>query len=373
MIFFNTPKTINIAITNNCNLRCKYCSHFNSPGEVEKDLATNHWLKFFGELKECLLMRVSLQGAEPFCRKNFDKILLGIVKNKMRFSILSNGTLITDDWAKFLKETKRCDYVQVSIDSSIPSHHDAARGQGSFQKAINGISILQKHNIQVQCRVTISKYNVYDLEDLAKFLLKDIGLNNFGVNSASYLGLCMKNEEEVALSIKERSIAMEKLLKLNKKYNGRITATAGPLAEAKRWRKMVEAKKQKIDKFPNGGYLTACNANSSNIAVKADGAFVPCIQMSHIELGRINQYSLYDIWHNSEKLNSFRNRGSIPLSNFDYCRDCDFINYCTGGCPATAQTYSGSDFVPALDSCLKKFLEGGGRLPDKRLYEEPFF
>ncbi|NQU17879.1 MAG: SynChlorMet cassette radical SAM/SPASM protein ScmE [Candidatus Saganbacteria bacterium] len=369
MTFYDTPKSVDLAITGSCNQRCKYCSHFNSPGETKNDLPTDQWLKFFEELKNCLVMNVFLQGGEPFYREELDKILLGIIKNKMRFAILSNGTLITDKWARFLKDTERCDYVQVSIDSSIPSHHDAARGQGSFTKAINGIKLLQKYKIQVLCRVTISKYNVYDLEDLTEFLLKDIGLKHFGVSSASYLGLCMKNQEEIGLSAKERSIAMESLLKLNKKYNNRITATAGPLAEAQIWQKMIEARKQGLDNLSRGGYLTSCNANISKIAVKADGTLVPCIQMGHIELGKINQDSLYDIWHNSTKLNSFRNRDKIPLSNINFCQDCDFINYCQGGCPATAQTYCQSDFVPDPDICLKRFLKAGGKFPDQSLYE----
>ena len=62
----------------------------------------------------------------------------------MRFDILSNGTLITDEMAAFLASTGRCDGIQVSIDGSIPMTHDVFRGEGNFLKAIRGIEAPQE-------------------------------------------------------------------------------------------------------------------------------------------------------------------------------------------------------------------------------------
>ncbi len=44
-----------------------------------------------------------------------------------------------------------------------------------------------------------------DLENVARLLLEDFGLDSFGTNSASHLGLCRKNAEEVQLTAQERS------------------------------------------------------------------------------------------------------------------------------------------------------------------------
>ena len=118
MKLMKTPKSVDLEITNRCNLRCRYCSHFSSAGDVEKDLSTEEWLQFFEELNRCAVMEVCLQGGEPFIREDFRELVEGIVRNRMRFSILSNGTLITDDMAAFLASTGRCNSVQVSIDGS---------------------------------------------------------------------------------------------------------------------------------------------------------------------------------------------------------------------------------------------------------------
>ena len=65
MRLMRTPKKIDVNITNRCNLRCRYCYHFESAGDVEGDLPAAEWLQFFEELNRCAVTEVTLQGASP--------------------------------------------------------------------------------------------------------------------------------------------------------------------------------------------------------------------------------------------------------------------------------------------------------------------
>ena len=364
MKLMKTPRSVDLSITNRCNLRCTYCSHFTGAGDVSQDLSKEEWLQFFEELNRCAVMNVTLQGGEPFCRKDLNELVEGIVENRMRFNILSNGTLITDEMANFLAATGRCDGVQVSIDGSVPTTHDACRGEGNFLKAMQGIKSLRSHNVPVPVRVTIHRENVWDLENVARLLLEEIGLPSFSTNAASHMGLCRQNAEQVQLTAEERSLAMATLLKLEKKYSGRISASAGPLAEGKDWLEIEKARKQGRETIPGRGHLSGCNGPMSQIAVRADGIIVPCGQMSHIELGRINRDNLQEVWQEHHELKRLRERHNIPLKDFEFCQECEYINYCTGNCPALAYTILGSDDHPSPDACLKRFLEAGGGLPE---------
>jgi len=308
-------------------------------------------------------MDVTLAGGEPFFRKDLKQLVKGIVANRMRFNILSNGTLITDDMAKFLFSSGRCNGVQVSIDGSKPETHDACRGKGNFNKAIEGIRCLKKNNVPVQVRVTIHRYNVSDLEAIAKLLLKEIDLPGFSTNAASYMGLCRQNVDQVGLSVEDRTLAMETLLKLNRKYHNRISAQAGPLAEATMWTEMEQARQKGANSIPMRGSLTACGCVTDKIAVRSDGTIVPCTMLSHIELGRINRDDLEEIWQNHPEMKKMRERRNIPLTDFEFCRGCQYINYCTGNCPGLAYTITGQVNHPSPDACLKRFLEDGGKLP----------
>ena len=315
MRLMRTPKKIDIDITNRCNLRCRYCYHFESPGDAGGDLPAQDWIRFFEELNRCAVTEVCLAGGEPFIREDLKEIIGGIVRNRMRFAILSNGTLIDDDMAAFLASTGRCNYVQVSIDGSIPVTHDAMRGKGSFAKALDGLMTLRRNGVRAAVRVTIHRRNVHDLEGVARSLLEDIGLSSFGTNSASAMGLCRKNAEMVQLTTEDRMIAMETLLRLVKKYDGRINAMAGPLAEARAWLEMEEARQEGRLSMPNRGSLTGCGCYKSGLAVRADGAITPCTMLSHIDLGRINQDDLGEVWRYHHALNFLRQRNNIPLSS----------------------------------------------------------
>ncbi len=359
-----TPRSVDIDITNECNLRCKYCYHFTGPGDVKEDIPTDEWLGFFEELGRCAVMDVYIGGGEPFFREDLKELIDGVVKNRMRFKLLSNGTLITDEIASYIAATGRCDSIQVSIDGGSPETHDLSRGKGNFHRAVTGINVLRRHQIPVAVRVTINRHNVRDLEEIARLLLDDIGLPSFSTNSAGPMGLCRQNQEEMELTVEDRQIAMESLLRLNKKYNGRINAQAGPLAEARQWRKMEEARREGREQMPNRGFLMACGGIMNKMAVRADGVMTPCTQMSHIELGRINRDDLIEVWQRHPELKRLRERVAIPLSTFEFCKGCEYTQYCTGNCPALAYTSLKEENHPNPDACLKRFLEAGGNIPE---------
>jgi len=362
-MILRTPRSIDIEITGRCNLLCSYCSHFTSPGEVEKDLPSEDWLRFFKELNRCKVTNVCLSGGEPFYREDLKELISGIVSNRMRFSILTNGTLISKEMAEYIASTRRCDYVQVSIDGSRPKTHDAFRGKGSFMRAIRGVRRLLHYKNPVTVRATIHRENIEDLENIARLLLEDIGLPSFSTNSAAYLGLCRQKTDDLILTPREHSTAIEVLSRLQKRYKGRIIAQAGPLANKKMWKEMIEAKAKGLDGPEGGGHLSSCNSLVGRMAVRADGVMIPCSHLAHIELGSINTDDLQQVWLHHPELERLRARTQIPLNKFQFCQGCGYVNYCRGGCPAVAYAKIGRDDHPNPESCLIKFLEDGGRLP----------
>ena len=358
-----SPKSFDLDITTRCNLRCVYCSHFDSAGDVDEDLPTEEWLSFFEELGRAAVLDVTLSGGEATIRDDFQELVNGIVRNRMRFSLLSNGTLITDELAAFLVKTGRCNSVQVSIDGPSSEIHDKTRGKGSFEAAIEGLKCLKRHGISCTTRLTLTRYNYQYLENAAELLLDEVGLPGFSTNAASLFGMCQKNADDVALRPKEYAEAMAIHLELQKKYGDRIGAQAGPLASLKHWREMEEQLKANAPAVASCGHLTSCGGVFSKMAVRADGVFVPCSQLSHIELGRMNQDSLTEVWQQHPKMQRLRDRQQMSLGDFEFCRGCKYIPYCRGGCPASAHSLTGDENLPSPDSCYRRFLAAGGTLP----------
>ncbi|MEN6342999.1 MAG: SynChlorMet cassette radical SAM/SPASM protein ScmE [Methanospirillum sp.] len=358
-----TPRSLEIDITSRCNLRCAYCYHFSSEGDVAVDLPTEEWLTFFDELGRCAVMEVALGGGEPFIREDLPDLIEGVVKNRMRFAVLSNGTLVTDDLAAFLAGTRRCNYVQVSVDGSCPEVHESCRGPGTFPEAVRAIELLREHGVPVAVRVTVHRHNVRDLPEIARFLLDDLGLPTFSTNAASYLGLCRGHADGIALTVEDRVLAMRTLVELDERYGGRIRAAAGPLAEARMWREMLRKAEEGADGDGDGGCLSSCGGVFSKLAVRADGVYIPCTLLPGIELGRITVDDLETLWTNHPELARLRSRQALPLAGFEECTGCGYISSCRGGCPGLASTLTGSPYRPSPDACLRRFLQESGLGP----------
>lgn len=357
-----SPRTLDIEITARCNLRCRYCYFFNNTAVDYRDLPADEWLTLFAELGVLGVMNVTLAGGEPFIREDLPTLLDGLVRNRMRYSLLSNGGLIDDEIAAFIARTGRCNCVQISVDGSCAEIHDTCRGHGAFAGAIRGIRTLQRHQVHVAVRVTIHRRNVHDLDNITHLLLDELGLPGYSTNAAGYLGSCQLNADDILLTITERQQAMATLLRLAAQYGDRISATAGPLADGQMWRRMEEARAQGAPAFSNGGRLTACGCPSKKITVRADGAIVPCTMLAHCELGHINQDALAEVWQHSTVLDQLRRRQSIPLSQFAFCADCAYQPYCTGNCPGLAYSITGQIDHPSPDACLRRYIEEGGTI-----------
>jgi radical SAM protein with 4Fe4S-binding SPASM domain len=84
------------------------------------------------------------------------------VKKGMRAVISTNGTLITPDMARTLKDIG-LSYVGISIDGMEKIHDRFRAVKGCFQDALEGIRNTQAAGIKVGLRFTINKFNVDEI------------------------------------------------------------------------------------------------------------------------------------------------------------------------------------------------------------------
>jgi len=359
-----SPRRVEILLTSRCNLRCRYCSHFSSEADGVAELPVEGWLAFFARLREMAVITLQLSGGEPLLYPDFPRLLAGVVEHRMRFSLNTNGSLVTEALARELAATRRCDVVQISLDSATPEAHDRLRGAGTFDTAVRALERLQAAGVATTVRLTIGKHNVRHLEEAVRFVLDDLGVQTCSTNSAGYLGLCRRHGDEVMLNVEERMLAMRTLGPLKARYGRRLTALAGPQADLDMWGAMARAAVEGVHLLPGRGTLCGCNCVWSSIAVRADGVITPCTQLPHFALGRILQDDLLAIWQSHPELTAFRERHRRSLRESPFCRECAYTEVCTGGCPAVAYQHTGDLYAPDPDSCLRAFLDAGGRLPE---------
>jgi SynChlorMet cassette radical SAM/SPASM protein ScmE len=338
----STPRHVDIAVTGRCNLSCAYCFYAEEM-TARSDLPTRQWLDFFKVLGDAGVMTVCLTGGEAFSRPDFFELVDGVIANRMRYSVLSNGTLIT---AKTLaefekgKRRRRLDSIQISIDGASADVHDHSR-PNSFNRALHGLRLLKDAGFPMNVRVTINRFNYTDLENTARLLLEEVSLSGFSTNEAYPCGATNRYEDELMLTPLQRREVMETLMHLNEKYNNRIVASAGPLALAREECAIHEAQLKGENEFPGRGYLTACGGMFSKIAVLHDGTIVPCHVISDLHLGNILSDDFCEVWRSHPLMQAMRQRREISLDTIEPCKDCAYKGYCTGGCPGGALFLNG--------------------------------
>ena len=337
------PKSLDLSLTGRCNLKCRYCFYANEMTALS-DMPSARWQALFEELGRLGVQNVSLSGGEVFTRPDLFELIDGVIANKMRYGILTNGTLITEDTLKAFEKGKRrlrLDSIQVSIDGSCAEIHDKSRPPKSFDRALRGLRLLKQANFPVTVRVTVNRANVNDLPNVARLLLEDVGLSGFSTNEADQMGSARCYGDSIVLTPFERKQAMETLARLNKEYGGRIGAAAGPLAAATNFAEIEEACAQGKTGFPGRGTLCSCGGVFQKLAILHDGTIVPCNMLPKLTMGVFGYQSLAEAWRDSPAINAVRYRRQIPMLSLSSCKDCSYAGFCAGGCPASVMARFG--------------------------------
>lgn len=167
--------SLQISITDNCQLMCKHCYNQNFKRE-DRNINLDDILFFEDKLKKCevyfkknknILKNVSITGGEPTLNPYVEDICNYYDKNNYHISMLSNGIDIQDELISKFKTYRHFD-IQISIDG-IGNIHDYIRGKGTFSKSVDTIKRLTSSGIIVTIAFTANSYNYKEFPKVVKF------------------------------------------------------------------------------------------------------------------------------------------------------------------------------------------------------------
>lgn len=295
-----------------CNLKCLHCYQENhKPIQLDFDklvVIYNQYKELLNKLD--MKGHINITGGEPLCNPYLFKILDMIKRDSdnISFSILTNGTLITDEIAKKIASYNPY-YVQVSLEGGKKTN-DYIRGKGTYKKIAEGITNLRKNNIFTSISFTATKLNYKEFPKVVKYA-RHYNVNN--VWSDRYIPLGDNLDKELVLSLEDTqeylNIMYKEREKLRKLVNNNTTIS------------MYRALQfQMTDDFAYG-----CTAGDTLLTVMENGDLVPCRRMP-IVVGNLFKDKMYDLYKNSRVLKDLRNN-RIP----DECGDCENSELCRGG------------------------------------------
>lgn len=322
------PDTVFWDITGACNLRCLHCYSGDDAPQV-RELNTGEALRVIDELALCGAGSISFSGGEPLLRKDFIELAAHACRQGFKsVGVATNGTLINTESARRLKETGI--HVQVSIDGHTAKVHDQMRGvPGSFNRALEGIRLLQEAGCEVAVCTSVSKLNVEQIPSIIE-LMNQLNVAKYRVQGTVPVGRGKENQQRLRLSpsrMKELVAYLEERQIQISSYNFTLKP---PPAEV-------------VDFCGTG----ACSAGSSICSVTTEGRVVPCTYFWGLHGESLRDHSFGWIWENSRLLNYFR---SIRLDDVKgVCRDCPWLSLCHGGCKA--ENFSEGDLFASSRNC----------------------
>lgn len=207
-----------IEITSDCNLRCKHC--YNNSGLNIIELSYDKIIKILDYCAEKKCENLTISGGEPILHPDFFKVIDYASSRFKNIIIGTNATMLDQKNVKKLKKYE-IEMFQVSVDGSSEKENDFIRGEGSFKKMFNGISILKEFGYAIRVNFVLTNNNHSNLEGVVKLLISQ-GVKVIKFSFLNKLGRALENNDEILNSIDNYEELYKELKELNEKYKNTV-------------------------------------------------------------------------------------------------------------------------------------------------------
>jgi MoaA/NifB/PqqE/SkfB family radical SAM enzyme len=320
------PLTMELNITNRCNLKCLSCWQRNVKLNYNNELSDEIWKEIIREAGKIGVKELRIPGSgEPMTRKN---LVLEIITEASRFGMnilmITNGTLFDEETIK--KMIGKIDNITFSIDGPNKEINDYLRGKkGSFKKITKTVKKfnswkkrLNEKKPFLRLNVVISNKN-YDKLDQMIRLAHDLGC---GAVSFQPMTVFSKFGEKLKLNknqLKEFSNNLERFIRISKKYGIYTSLNELMKEESKKSNEMDQLIRNEIKLIKNTFISSPCFEPWYNMVIMSNGSIGPCSVFGG-NGENIKRKNLEDIWF-GEYFNQIRKR-LLSKNLFHFCKNC---------------------------------------------------
>ncbi len=315
-------------VTNDCNLRCKYC--YANGGDKKEYMSLETAKKAINLIKgNC---KLQLAGGEPLLNFELIKEMYDYLKKYkpyVKMQIQTNGTIIDDKIAKWIRDTQIP--IGISLDGTFEVNELL---RGNTKEAIEGIKILGSFGIMTNLNCVATSQNIEKLDELVDlaFYLGNIG----------GIGLDLLRETGRAKGIEVRKALPEQIKKSLWKAWKRTEQLYNLSGKRVVIREIEDAKKRISGTKSCSVY---CNAVSgSSVVILPYGDMYPC--------GSLISRKAYYMGNVYDEI-SYKNV-KLDIKRPQNCNNCKYTEICIGACPARSIINAGNLRFTQEDCALRK-------------------
>lgn len=334
-------------ITRRCNLHCIHCyagAGESDPGELSPDEAR----KVIADLAAYGVPVVLFSGGEPLLREDLLELISYAASLGIRPVLSTNGTLITREMARRLKEAGVV-YVGVSLDG-VEAVNDRFRGKaGAFREALSGLHHCREVGVRTGVRFTLTKFNAGELPALFR-LIEEEGIDRICFYHLVYAGRGSRlvswdlSPEETRRAV---DLIFDSTLDLLRRGHSKDVLTVDNHCDGVYlyFRVLAEEPERAPEVYR---LLELSGGNSSGIGIGAIdelGEVHPDQFWRHYSLGNVRERPFSTIWEDSGSslLAALRNREAYLKGR---CRQCRYLRLCRGNFRVRAEAIYGDIWAP---------------------------
>ena len=333
--------------TTACNLRCKYCFHAQSEyknNQMDINFIERVFEKLFPNYE---YLQLIWHGGEPLCvGLDFYKQVIELeTKYSKKYGtlidngVMTNGTLVTDEWASFFK-TNKFD-VGISFDGI---HNEELRGK--TKEVERALELLKKYDCDVDIVTVITNNNLYDQIENYEYI-KTFGFE-VKFNPVAKIGGGVEND---ACDLDSKAY-VEQCIKL---FDYWLYDNNNPVILNPYYSYLRDI----VEKTSSGCQRTSCLGRW--IALHPNGDIYPCVRETRKEYKFGNIFdveSMDNIWDSK----AFLELLGTSIERRERCSNCGVYSYCHGGCPVNAITGNGKFACETFRNVFSYVLDSYDRL-----------
>ena len=335
-------------VTRQCNLKCVHCYAHAKATTGDNELTTAQGKTLIEDLAKFGVPVLLFSGGEPLVRPDLPELAAYAVQNGMRAVISTNGTLITAETARILKDIG-LSYVGISLDG-MEDINDRFRGvKGAFASALEGIQNCQAAGIKVGLRFTINKFNVGEISNIFK-LIEDMDIPRVCFYHLVYAGRGSKLVED-DLTHEESRTAVDLIIdhtkRLHNKGKPKEVLTVDNHADGPYvYLRLLKENPQRAKEVMELLEMNEGNNSGRGIGcISWDGEVHADQFWRHYSFGNIKDRPFSQIWSDTSEplLGKLKNKKQYVKGR---CATCRWLDICAGNFRVRAEAISGDVWAP---------------------------
>ncbi len=310
-----------------CNFNCGVC--FTNGGVPFTDeLSTSEAMDTFKKAHDAGVRKIIISGGEPFMREDLIEILAYMGSIGLEARIASNGSLLTDDILRRLRDETLVKSFQISVDTIQPELYGEFHGvlPDRLASVLNIIESIKKHGFHTTVSSRLTPHTLPGIPDLMDRASME-GWATFTVHFPLHTGRSNYAFDQDTDFISLLRPAFDHFLALPKQW---VIEMFIPWA---RYHPVVRHLEKRIRVVHAG-----CRAGRDRVTINPCGdiSFCVCFDLPEFYLGNVRQDNLEDIFKDSKTCDMMRHP-----EKYGICADCANVQTCGGGCRVAAYSITG--------------------------------